>query len=233
MSIPQNRAILVIGATGAIGSAITNLLVAHGASVYGTASSERSSSRLRADLPMRLILDLENPASIQAVAGYLTSTVNAIDGIVLASGLVAFGELESMPAPVTDRLMKVNFSGQAELVRLLLPLLRNSAAAGKEPFIVSMSGVISEQPMAGLSSYSASKTALYGYASAASKELRRQGIRWIDARPGHTDSGLANRAIYGTAPNFGTGLSVDKVAGRIMEAISNDEKDLPSSSFKL
>ena len=233
MSIPQNQAILVIGATGAIGSAITNLLVTHGASVFGTASSEGSSSRLRADLPMRLILDLENPASIQAVAGYLTSTVNAIDGIVLASGLVAFGELESMPAPVTDRLMKVNFSGQAELVRLLLPLLRNSAAAGKEPFIVSMSGVISEQPMAGLSSYSASKTALYGYASAASKELRRQGIRWIDARPGHTDSGLANRAIYGTAPNFGTGLSVDEVAGRIMEAISNDEKDLPSSSFKL
>jgi cyclic-di-GMP-binding biofilm dispersal mediator protein len=229
----SGKQVLVVGTTGAIGSALTNLFVTQGVSVFGTASTEASSTRLRADLPMRLILDLENPASIEAVAGYLASTVNAIDGIVLASGLVAFGELESTPASVTERLMKVNFSGQVELVRQLLPLLRNSAAAGKEPFIVSMSGVVSEQPMAGLSSYSASKTALFGFASAASKELRRQGIRWIDARPGHTESGLANRAIFGTAPNFGTGLSVEEVAGRILEAISSDEKDLPSSSFKL
>jgi cyclic-di-GMP-binding biofilm dispersal mediator protein len=85
--------------------------------------------------------------------------------------------------------------------------------------------------MAGLAAYSASKAALYGYAQAAARELRRAQIRWIDARPGHTETGLAGRAIFGVAPAFGQGHTADKVVARIVEAISNDEKDLPSGSF--
>ena len=226
------KRILVVGATGAFGSSLTNLLQAEGASVFGTASSHESSSRLAANLPMRLILDLENLASIKAVAEYLAAGVDHLDGVILASGLVAFGDIANTPQSVTERLMKVNFSGQVELVRRLLPLLHKSAELGNSPFVVSFSGVIAEIPMAGLSSYTASKTALLGYATAAAKELRKQGISWIDARPGHTESGLAGRAIFGTAHNFGSGLSVESVCRRVVAAIINGEKDLPSSSFE-
>ena len=113
----------------------------------------------------------------------------------------------------------------------LLAALEKSAAANNSPFVVSISGVIAETPMAGLSSYSASKTAMHGYATAATRELRRAGIRWIDARPGHTESGLATRAIFGQAPAFGAGLKTEDVVARIVSAIKEDEKDLPSSSF--
>lgn len=228
----DGKRIFVVGATGSFGSSLANLLAAEGASVTGTASSQESSSRLSANLPLRLILNLENLDSINAVADYLTAGWDQLDGVVLASGLVAFGEVAHTPQSVTDRLMKVNFSGQVELVRRLLPLLQKSSELGNSPFVVSFSGVIAESPMAGLASYSASKTALYGFATAASKELRKQGISWIDARPGHTESGLAGRAIFGTAPNFGTGLSVESVCRRVVSAIINGEKDLPSSSFK-
>jgi cyclic-di-GMP-binding biofilm dispersal mediator protein len=85
--------------------------------------------------------------------------------------------------------------------------------------------------MAGLSAYSASKTALNGYAVAASKELRKAGVNWIDARPGHTESGLASRAIFGIAPNFGQGKSVTEVVSRMVAAIAGQERDLPSSAF--
>ena len=85
--------------------------------------------------------------------------------------------------------------------------------------------------MAGLSSYSASKTALHGFATAATREFRRAGIRWIDARPGHTETGLAGRAIFGVAPAFGAGLKTEDVVARIVKAINDDEKDLPSGSF--
>jgi cyclic-di-GMP-binding biofilm dispersal mediator protein len=129
--------------------------------------------------------------------------------------------------------MQVNFLGQISIVQKLMSKLTESATAGKEPFIVSISGVIAENPMAGLAAYSASKTALLGYSQAASRELRRAGIRWLDARPGHTDTGLASRAIFGIAPAFGAALSPEQVAKRIVEAIVNDEKDLPSSSFSL
>jgi short-subunit dehydrogenase len=217
------KKILVVGANGVFGAEFCNQLMARGASVLGTARSAESSVRLRADLEQRLLLDLGSSESIQQLAGYLGS----LDGIVIASGLVAFGTLETTPHSIVDSLMQVNTLGPIELISALLPKLRS----GNEPFVVTISGVISEQPMSGLSAYSASKTALAGFATAAAKELRKDGIVVLDARPGHSESGLASRAIFGTAPNFGVGKEVPEVVGRILDGLASGERDLPSSAF--
>ena len=223
--------ILVVGGSGAFGQEFCNQLIAEGALVSGTARTSESSVNLRADLASRLILDLELPKSIEAVAAYVAGQSVPLDGIVLASGLVAFGSILETPQSVLDRLMTVNFSGQVELVRALLPKLQESASSGRSPFVVSLSGVISETPLPNLAAYSASKTAIHGYSLAAAREFSRIGIRWLDARPGHTESGLAGRAIFGVAPNFGTGKMTSDVVGRIVRAIIDDETDLPSKAF--
>ena len=227
----DGQTILVIGANGAFGSEICQQLTAAGARVIGTASSAQSSIRLRADLAQRLLLDLENQDSIDTLATYLNSSDEPIDGIVIASGLVAFGAIAETPIEVLNRLTQVNALGPISLVSKLISKLKQSTDSGKQPFVVSISGVIAETPMPGLAAYSSSKTALHGYSIAASKELKKMGIRWLDARPGHTDSGLAGRAIFGTAPNFGTGMQVSHVVSRIVQAIKSDEKELPSTSF--
>jgi cyclic-di-GMP-binding biofilm dispersal mediator protein len=231
MTSLTGKHVLVVGASGAFGSEFCNQLMAQGAMVSGTARSAETSARLRGDLHQRLILDLETPASIDQLANFLKSQTDSLDGIVLAVGLVAFGTIGETPSNVTNRLMQVNASGQIQTVAALLPKLVESANAEREPFVLSISGVISELPMAGLSSYSASKTALLGFAQAAAKELRKAGVSWIDARPGHTESGLAGRAIFGTAPNFGQGKTVQKVVARMISGVINGERDLPSTSF--
>lgn len=231
MSELQGRQILVVGASGAFGNEFCTQLEAAGAKVIGTARNADSASRLQPQLEQRLLLNLEDPQSIQTLANYLTASQTSIDGIVLAPGLVAFGSVAETSAAVLQRLTQVNTLGQIDLVQQLLPALVQSTAAGRSPFVVSISGVIAERPMAGLSAYSASKAALHAYATAAQREYQKLGIRWLDARPGHTDSGLANRAIAGTAPNFGVGMAVELVIGRIIKAVLDDEKDLPSGSF--
>ena len=223
--------VLVVGANGAFGSEFCNQLMNAGAKVIGTATNAQSSGRLRADLHQRLLLDLESSDSIDTLAKYLSATPEHLDGIILASGVVAFGQISDTPAAIQNKLHQVNALGQINLSSQLVNKLKASADAGKAPFIVSISGVIAESPIAGLSAYSSSKTAMHGFAVAAAKELKKLGIRWLDARPGHTDSGLASRAVFGQAPNFGTGMQVPAVVGRIMRAIIDDEKDLPSSSF--
>jgi cyclic-di-GMP-binding biofilm dispersal mediator protein len=132
---------------------------------------------------------------------------------------------------VQNQLSQVNATGPINLVSQLIPKLATTAAAGGNPFVVSISGVIAESPMAGLAAYSSSKTALHGFAVASAKELKKLGIRWLDARPGHTESGLASRAIFGQAPNFGVGMDVSHVISRIVRGITHNEKDLPSTSF--
>ncbi len=227
----SGSSVLVVGANGAFGAEFCNQLIEAGATVFGTARSPETSARLRADLAQRLLLDLENQDSINTLANYLTSIPESLDGIVLASGLVAFGPISDTPPEVRRKLFEVNALGQINLVSQLISKLKASSDSGKAPFVVSISGVIAENPMAGLAAYSASKTALLGYANAASKELKKLGIRWLDARPGHTESGLATRAVFGQAPNFGVGLEVSHVVSRIIRGITDDEKDLPSTSF--
>lgn len=218
MATLENKTILVIGATGGLGRHFVQQLGENGAVVISASSSD---------------VNLENAESIERFAKHVLTNHGSVDGVVLASGLVAFGSIAETPAAVRERLMRVNFLGQADLVSALLPALTSSAEAGNAPFVLSISGVIAESPMAGLAAYSASKTALLGYAQAAARELRRASIRWIDARPGHTETGLAGRAIFGQAPAFGAGLEPAAVVARMIEAIKNDEKDLPSGSFLL
>ncbi len=226
------KSVLVIGASGVLGAEFCAQLMVSGAIVSGTAKNAESSRNLRTDLAARLLVDLESPAGISALTNYLTSLPTPVDGIILVAGLVAFGSAGETPSAITTRLMQVNALGQIQLVQELLPKLQESASAGRAPFVVSISGVISEKPMAGLAAYSASKTALHGYYTAASKEFKKLGIAWVDARPGHTETGLAGRAIFGTAPNFGAGLVPEHVVSRILQGIANAEADLPSAAFQ-
>lgn len=227
----NDRTILVVGATGAFGSILVSALSSQGASVLATASAPETAHRLPPQAAGSFFLDLTNENQISQSAEQIAQQHSQIDGIILASGLVAFGSIAETPAQIAEQLLRVNFLGQVSLVSKLLPLLVKSAEQSGEPFVLSISGVIAENPMANMAAYSASKTALHGYATAAAREFRRLGIRWIDARPGHTETGLAGRAIFGQAPAFGSGLNADSVVARMIDAIVADEKDLPSSAF--
>jgi cyclic-di-GMP-binding biofilm dispersal mediator protein len=128
-------------------------------------------------------------------------------------------------------LTAVNFTGPIAIISGLLPALKASAAADNEPFVVNISGVVAEAPMAGLAAYSATKAGLWAFDQALTREVRKDGIRVIDARPGHTETGLATRAVAGTAPAFPTGMTPESVADRIVRAILDGESDLPSTVF--
>ncbi len=231
MSDLKSRNILVMGASGVLGSTIATKLAAQGATVMATSSSLESAERVPQAGNPRVLVDLTNPESIQVLINYLLESDAKIDGIVNATGVVAFGNFTDLASETLQKLFAVNTTGPIALIQGLLPLLKASAAAGNDPFIVNISGVVAESPMAGLAAYSASKSALYAFDQAISRELRRDGIRVIDARPGHTETGLAGRAIAGAAPAFPQGMTAEHVADRIVKAILEDEKDLPSSSF--
>ena len=222
-----SKKFLVVGASGAIGAAITTELKSRGASVVGTTSSNESASRLPAGLDQALLLDLESQDSINTLCNYLLTSSSKLDGLVLAAGLVAFGGFAETPKAVFERLFAVNSLGQLEVIQRLLPLVQ----VGEGGTIVTLSGRITELPTMGLSVYGASKAPLLHAQQAAKRELAKTGVNWIDARPGHTESGLADRAIFGQAPNFGAGLPVAAVASRIVDAIVAGEKDLPGEAF--
>jgi cyclic-di-GMP-binding biofilm dispersal mediator protein len=227
MTALESKTVLVIGATGGIGTSLCAALSAAGATVIGTTQRSENLGRLAAVSSQQHVLDLADPGSIASFLDEFEGDGVTIDGLIVAAGVVAFGNAVDAPAAGFDRLMAVNATGPIHVMSALAPIIGRSG----DGFIVTLSGMIAETPMAGLSAYSASKAALHAFSVAAGREFRRLGVRMIDARPGHTESGLATRAVFGEAPNFGAGLTTEAVAARIVAAIIDDEKDLPSGAF--
>jgi cyclic-di-GMP-binding biofilm dispersal mediator protein len=139
--------------------------------------------------------------------------------------------LSDLTDEVLADLFAINTIAPIRIVRAALPHLEASGKAGNNPFVVNLSAVVAEQPTAGMAAYSASKAALTAFDTAAGRELRRSGIRLIDARPPHTETGLADRPLAGAAPRLPQGLEPAAVTARIVEAIKQDERDLPSTAF--
>jgi cyclic-di-GMP-binding biofilm dispersal mediator protein len=52
-----------------------------------------------------------------------------------------------------------------------------------------------------------------------------------DARPPHTETGLADRPLTGVAPKLREGLQPDAVARRIIAAIIAGEREIPGDAF--
>lgn len=219
--------ILIVGATGVLGSLMARRLADAGADLVMTGRDSDRLARLGA-LGTTLTCDLTDPGAAERIVAEASEELGGLDGVVVAAGVVGFDDGD---APDLDRLFAVNAIGPMRVVNAALPALRASGAEGREPFVVTLSGIVSEMPTAGLSTYSASKSALAAFMSASARGLRRTGIRLIDARPGHTETGLATRPLFGTAPAFPAGHSPAAVADRIVAAIAEGETDLPSTAF--
>ena len=153
------------------------------------------------------------------------ASVASFDGVVNATGVVAFGNVGDLDDATLARLFAVNAIAPIVMLRECAPHLADGG------FFVNLSGVVATQPVAGMAAYSASKAAAWAAMSAAARELRRRRIDVIDARPPHTETGLANRAIAGLPPKMPIGLSPDVVAARIVTAVAAGERDLPTDTF--
>ena len=230
MTSLQGLSILVVGATGGLGAPISRRLADAGAALTLMA---RDADRVAAlGLPAAIVAgDLRDPAAAGHAVDVAVRSHGHLDGVVVASGIVAFGPAAELADEVLVDLFTVNTLGPIRVLTAATPHLTASAEQGRSPFVVNLSAVVAEQPTAGMAGYSASKAALTAFDAAAGRELRRAGIRVVDARPPHTQTGLAERPAAGQAPRLPVGLDPDAVAARIVAAIVDDERDLPSAAF--
>jgi cyclic-di-GMP-binding biofilm dispersal mediator protein len=214
----DQKVALVAGGTGGLGRLIAAELSARGCTVV-------TCSRGPSNDQQHIVADLRSPEATQAVINTVLTQHGSLDIVVNAMGVVAFGEIVSTSIDAVEELFLTNTFGHIFLMQSALPVMAKGSA------LVGISGVIAEQNLPGMAAYGASKAAVRSFNEALSRETRRLGIRVIDARPPHTETGLATRAIAGTAPNFPQGLSPISVAQRIVSAIASGEVDLPSSAF--
>jgi short-subunit dehydrogenase len=89
-----------------------------------------------------------------------------------------------------------------------------------------LTAILADYPTAGMAAYSASKAGLSAWLTALRPEQRRRGVTVFDIRPPHVETGLADRAIAGTAPAMKAGATVDEVVGMIVDGIRDGRREL-------
>lgn len=213
------KTVVIAGGTGGLGNALRNELVTLGSVVTTISRAENSD-------PTHITADLRSPEAARLSLDKVIAQHGVIDVVINAMGVVAFGQVQSTSVDTIEELFLSNTFAHIFLMQAALEKMT------RDSVLVGISGVIAEQNLPGMAVYGASKAAVRSFNEALAREARRVGVRVIDARPPHTETGLASRAIAGTPPNFPTGLDPLHVARRIIHAIANGETDLPATSFQ-
>lgn len=220
----QGRSVLVAGATGGLGSAIAAEAARRGARLTLVARDQRRLSAL--DVPgHKVALDLRDPHACEVAVAAAVESFGQLDVVVNAVGVVAFGPVSELSSDVMEELFMTNTFVPIMLARASLVSVVDGGV------IVNISGVVAEQALPGMAAYCASKAAVRSFDQALAREARRRKIRVIDARPPHTETGLATRPVAGQAPRMDVGLDPAFVAVTICDAIAGDATDLPSEAF--
>ena len=208
---------LVAGGTGGLGRPVAQHLAALGATVVTASRSAGGDGHVS--------VDLRSPEGAERAVGTVIERHGSLDLVVNAVGVVAFGDVASTDVDTVEEVFLTNTFAHIFLCRAALPRMTKGGV------IVAVSGVVAEQNLPGMSVYGASKAAVRSFNEAFAREARRAGVRVIDARPPHTETGLATRPVAGTAPRFPQGLDPEAVAARIVAAVRDGETDLPSAAF--
>ena len=222
----SDAVVAVVGASGGLGTPVARKLAEQGARVILAGRHIERLNTVGIDNAVVVELDVRSPEAGDAVVAAARDRFGRLDGLVNAAGIVAFGTLAETDDDVIEELFLTNVIGPLWLIKRVTPLLAESSG-----FLVNLSAVVAEQPMANMAAYSATKAALTAADRALTRELRRAGIQVCDVRPPHTETGLAQRPLAGTAPAMRDGLSPELVATCIVEAIISGTNELPSESF--
>jgi len=195
--------ILVIGATGGIGSAIARLLAPRATTLWLSGRNADKLSELARQLNAQAFpVDLSDETQVQK----LMATVGALDLLVYAAGAVARVPLREMTFAEWERVMVANLTGAFFALK---------HAQWNSPAQAIFLGVYPDfVRVNGLSAYAASKAALEMMLAVARRELRQSGIRLTLVRLPEVATDLWS--VFGGPPK--RALSPEEVAQRIIDS---------------
>ena len=175
----NRKVVLLIGASGGIGTVTSELLISKGYKVYGTSRSLESAPKT----PYHLIqLDVNDETSVRECVKELIRKEKRIDILINNAGYALCGALKDISIGQLKENFETNFFGVHRMIREIVPFMIKQNS-GQIINVGSFAGRLSI-PFQG--SYSASKAALASYTDALKIELLRDNIKVSLIEPGDT-----------------------------------------------
>ncbi|XP_071688396.1 3-dehydrosphinganine reductase TSC10A-like [Rutidosis leptorrhynchoides] len=225
----KSRRVLITGGSTGIGLALARQAAAEGAHVTILArnlenlreakTSIRSSTGIDVDIVSADVCDFE------AVKNAVES-VGMIDVLVCNQGVFVCHELENQDIEVVKRMIDVNLIGTFNLVKVVLPGMRNRS--DRKPVSISfMSSQAGQVGIYGSTSYSASKFGLRGLAEALQQEVIADDIHVSLIFPPETNTDTLTKEkqrrpqLTNIISASSTAMQVDEVAKKTLNGIKS------------
>jgi NADP-dependent 3-hydroxy acid dehydrogenase YdfG len=188
MESVKGKNILVVGATGSIGSRVAKQLIASGANVFLAGRNIEKLAAVANELNVSeektFSLDISNPEQVTALKEKYFAAFTSIDILVNAAGVGIIKPVESLTETDFLRSLNYNLYGPFLLVKTFLPAMKEV----KKGLIINIPGVLGKVPMAGAAAYCASKYGLVGMMQSIREEIKRTDIRITNIFMGGVDS---------------------------------------------
>jgi NAD(P)-dependent dehydrogenase (short-subunit alcohol dehydrogenase family) len=183
------RAVVTGGGSG-IGLATAMLLAERGATVACLDLDPAAAP----EPIVRITADVADDAVADAVAE-AARRLGGIDILVNNAGIGAQGTVADNDIDEWRRVLDVNVLGMVRVARAALPLLRESAAAGRHPAIVQTCSIVATAGLPNRALYGASKGAVYSLTLSMAADHVREGIRVNCVNPGTADTPWVRRLL--------------------------------------
>jgi NAD(P)-dependent dehydrogenase (short-subunit alcohol dehydrogenase family) len=214
-----NRVILITGASGGLGSAVTKAFLDAGATVAGVFRSGAPSVIHELFLPIHA--DLTAPAEAASAVDRARSQAGRLDALIHLVGGFAGGQTVAATDDATwQRMLDMNLNSAFYAMRAALPAL---LAAGRGR-IVAVGSKTAIEPVATLSAYGVSKAGLVALVRTLALELKGTGITANAVLPSVIDT-PANRAADPGA-DFSKWVAPESIAKLILWLASDAAADV-------
>jgi short-subunit dehydrogenase len=218
--------VLVTGATGGIGQAISRAFAARGASLVLSGRRADVLDTLAGELNAQAVVaDLADAAGL----AQLVEAAGAVDVVVANAALPASGLLAELSQAQIDTMLDVNLRAPIALARAFAPAM-SARRRGQLVFISSLSAKATAPAS---SIYSATKFGLRGFALGLREDLRRDGVGVSLILPGFvSDAGMFADSGAKLPPGVGT-RTPEQVAEAVIRAVERDRAELTVAPFGL
>ncbi|WP_192458667.1 3-oxoacyl-ACP reductase FabG [Musicola keenii] len=209
----EGKIALVTGASRGIGRAIAETLVSRGATVIGTATSEKGAAEISGWLGEKgkgYMLNVTDVTSVEQVLSAIQKEFGDIDILVNNAGITRDNLLIRMKDEEWKEVLETNLSS---VFRLSKAVLR---AMMKKRFgrIITVGSVIGTRGNAGQANYAAAKAGLVGFSKSLAYEVASRGITVNVVAPGFIETDMT-RAL---TDEQRAGILADVPANRLGDA---------------
>lgn len=188
METLTGKNILVLGATGGIGSKTVKLLAGSGAKLFIAGRNMEKLQQVANDngvaAERTFALDISKVDAVNELKEKYFSQLSSIDILINAAGIGIIKNMDTLTEAEFLKTLHYNLYAPFLLVKAFLPSMKEV----KKGLIINIPGILGKIPMAGAAAYSASKYGLVGMMQSIREEVKRTDIRITNLFLGGVDS---------------------------------------------